>query len=62
MTSLTACGVLSPHNVKPAIRHGQDVKLAVRCNRPAGHDGNHCWSDGRRARVAEWTVKGEVVR
>lgn len=59
---MTPCGCSSPHHPHLVRRRPTELYAQVLCNRPSGHEGNHMWSDGRLARIAEWTRSGEVIR
>lgn len=54
LARITPCGVTSPH--KPGVvRVGRGERpVAVECNRPAGHSGNHMCLLGSFERLAEW--------
>ena len=57
-----ACGAYSPHAQRRIRFNGWWRWEKIRCNRPAGHAGNHAYSTARLARRWEWTQDDQIVR
>jgi hypothetical protein len=57
-----ACNLESPHRpIEKRYKH-RTLTVAVLCNRPSGHEGDHAWSTTTSARIYVWTQTGEVIR
>ena len=56
-----ACGDHGPFTLTKTHKGRKTSVVALQCNRPCGHDGDHIWSDGYTGPRYQWDDADKAV-